>query len=112
MAAESSATRIREWIGTEKLPRQVFEKLPREDHDATLDYLGYSDETAFFDFIAERKDGQIVRVDGLSVRDAMAARHGDGNGAGSDNCCSGGMDPVKMEFHMFYVRLPRVALVR
>jgi len=112
LEVESGEINIRECIETGKIPRQLFQKLPRESHDAALHYLGYSDESAFYDFIAERGDGRIVRVDGLGVRDAIAARYADCSGNISDNCCAGDLDHVKMEFHMFYSRLPRIVLTR
>lgn len=94
------------------MPRSVFRGLPKAKHDDALTYLGYVDESAFYDFIAEGKDGSFVRVEGSSVWDALASKYQGSDGTVSNNCCSGDLNYVKMEYHLFYSKLPRIALAR
>lgn len=109
---ENSEVAVRELVEARQMPRRVFQQLPAVGHDAALNYLGYVDGSAFYDFVAERQDGAIVRVEGLNVWEAIASKYKDCDGNVSDNCCSGDMANVKMEFHMFYSRLPRIAVTK
>ncbi len=112
MAVEDTEVNVREFIQAQRMPRRVFRQLPRAGHEEALTYLGYVDESAFYDFIAERLDGKFVRVEGSSVWEALAAKYAGDDGRISNNCCSGDAGYVKMEFHVFYSRLPRISLVK
>ena len=106
MAVQDSELDVRGLIEARQMPRRIFEQLPEAQYDDRLTYLGYWSGTADIVFIAERKDGEFVRVSGDSFWDALVARYGD-----SDNCCGmGELDLVKMEFRALRTRLPQISL--
>ena len=98
------------FIEARQMPRRVFVQLPEVKHDDALTYLGWVDESIAYKFIAERKKGEFVRVDGESVWDAIASKYVDSEGKLTDECCSGSLHVVRMRFRGFHERLPQISL--
>ena len=110
MRAQNSGG-VPEFIEARQMPRRVFVQLPEVKHDEALTYLGWVDESIAYKFIAERKKGEFVRVDGESVWDAIASKYVDSEGNLSEGChCCGTLPIVKMEFREFRERLPQISL--